>query len=98
MAETLTLSNPGHLLPTMRGKVSGVVGHNAAATTWTIQCSVCFTCATGPLILAVNWCDFTADVNDHGYPTGAPLPYRRCDDCRKARKHPEPGLFDLKEA
>lgn len=24
--------------------------------------------------------------------------HRRCDDCRKAGKHPEPGLFDLKEA
>ena len=98
MGDVLTFSNPGHLLPTLRGKVSGVVGHTPPKT-WTVQCAVCFTCATGPLIFAVNWANFTPEWHGASEPSsGAPLRYRRCVDCQKARKHPEPTLFDLKEA
>lgn len=92
---SLTFTYPGRLLPTMPGKVSGIVDH-APPRTWTVQCSVCFTCATGHLIFAVNWANFAPHWHSATEPNhGAPLPYRRCIDCQKAGKHPEPTLFDL---
>jgi hypothetical protein len=86
---TLMFANPGHLLPTLPGKVTGVVAHESPKT-WTVQCQVCFRTGTGHLIFAVNWANFTPDEGHRGT-TG----YRRCIDCQRAGRHradqPEQG-------
>ena len=79
---TLAFDSPGHLLPTLAGRVSGVVGHHLRD--WTVQCQVCQGTATGHLIFVVNWANFTPDEGHRGTTR-----YRRCIDCRKAGKHPE---------
>lgn len=48
----------------------------------TVQCSVCHRTATAYFVIALNAINFAAD--DYGTE-----PYRRCDDCRDARLHPE---------
>lgn len=86
-AELLTFSDPGRPLPTLEGKVSGVVGWQTGATGKSIasvQCSTCHRVAAGPTIFAVQWALFKKDKGEPGI-----HPYRRCQECRDARRHPE---------
>lgn len=84
----LEFANPGHILPTLEGKVTGIVGYEEGAgprgrPLCTTQCAVCFTTATGATFSAVQHIKFTPDEEFH-----AALKYRRCRECRAQKKHP----------
>ena len=84
--QLLTLTDPGHALPKLEGKVSGVVGwqtDDKGKSIASVQCSTCHQVAAGPTIFAVQWALFTKDAGEPGI-----HPYRRCQDCRDARRHP----------
>lgn len=84
----LTFAHPSCILPTMEGRVSGIVDRPTECT-WTAQCAVCFATATGALILVVNWANFAAHRYHAVKPAHCgPLLYRRCTDCQRAEKHP----------
>lgn len=60
----LRIDEPGRVLPTLPGKVSGVVAigvDERGKTITTVQCATCLRTATGITILAVNWADFGGD-------------------------------------
>ena len=83
----LTFSDPGRPLPKLEGKVSGVVGWQTDATGKSIasvQCSTCYRVAAGRTLFAVQWALFKKDEGEPGI-----HPYRRCQECRDARRHPE---------
>ncbi len=77
--------HPGPL-PTIAGKVSGIIDvqprPGRRGSIFTVQCSVCYRTVTDLGILAVGKIHFGRDdgVGTH--------PYRRCDQCRAARRHP----------
>ncbi|OCH81773.1 hypothetical protein [Gordonia sp. UCD-TK1] len=86
-ATPLAFHNPGRPLPALEGKVSGVVGwqtDDKGKSIASVQCSTCHQVAAGPTIFAVQWALFKKDKGEPGI-----HPYRRCQDCRDARRHPE---------
>lgn len=83
MSSRLTFGNPGRLLPDVPGCTSGVVAQDGAVCT--VQCAVCFGTVTGKAIFATGHITFAPD---DGAPR-QPLAYRRCRDCRAAKRHPE---------
>lgn len=86
-AELLAFSDPGRPLPKLEGKVSGVVGWETSEVgrpVVSVQCSTCNRVATGPTLFAVQWALFKKDAGEPGI-----HPYRRCQECRDARQHPE---------
>ena len=88
MSRALIWEPQGGLLPTAQGKSPGIISakRDTGGLLLTIQCSSCWTTVTGYGILAVRAIDFSADPGVSGY-----LPYRRCQQCREARKHPNEG-------
>lgn len=74
-------------LPTLPGKVEGIVASwdatPDARARVTVQCSACHRTHTDVVFWAVKACDFSADPGETGWHK-----YRRCDDCRNARRHP----------
>lgn len=75
-------------LPTLPGMAPGIVESwdrtPAEKPRATVQCSACYRTLTDELFWAVKACNFATDDGE----TGAHK-YRRCDDCRTARKHPQ---------
>lgn len=75
-------------LPTLPGMMSGIVESWDRTPTQkpriTVQCSVCHRTRTDDVFWAVKACDFSADPGETGWHK-----YRRCDDCRGARRHPK---------
>ena len=98
----VTVVSHTRVYPTVPGCVTGVVhvGETDPRTRQaphTVQCSVCLRTATGasaaaPIIHA-GW-NFTPDEGERGA-----TDYRRCPDCRAARRHPAEQLdmLDLLE-
>lgn len=88
MSRALIWEPQGGLLPTAPGKAPGIISakRDAGGLLLTIQCSACWTTVTGYGILAVRAIDFSPDPGVPGW-----LPYRRCAQCREARKHPNEG-------
>lgn len=80
----LTFTSCDEILPTMPGKVSGVIEHDPHAHWVKVQCAVCRVLISGSTILAVGQCKFWPDAGTPGHTT-----YRRCRDCRDDRLHPE---------
>lgn len=80
-------AQPGPL-PTLPGKASGVVESWDATSDdrarITVQCSACYRTHTDVVFWAVKACNFAADPGETGWHK-----YRRCDDCRNARRHPK---------
>ena len=85
MSRTLIWERQGGLLPTAPGKAPGIISakRDTGGLLLTIQCSACWATVTGYGILAVRAIDFSPDPGASGH-----LPYRRCEQCREARKHP----------
>jgi hypothetical protein len=90
MSSAVTIANPGRPLPTMEGKVSGIIAHDRPNAT--VQCSVCHRTATGKTFFAVKWADFANDDRDDWDHPKPALPYRRCEDCRSRKLHPQLSL------
>lgn len=88
----LTFESHDRILPTMEGKTVGVIWHKYPHAT--TQCSVCFKTATGRTQLAVKHIMFDGDEGVFG--EDRILKYRRCRDCRDARRHPAPAAEEEK--
>lgn len=83
MSSELQFDYPETELPTMEGKSPGVIWHEKPNVT--VQCAVCFKTATGRTQAAVKHIMFDGDRNEYGQ--SAVLKYRRCRDCKAARRH-----------
>lgn len=75
-------------LPTLPGKAPGIVESWDRTPTSkpraTVQCAACHRTYTAELFWAVKAINFATDEGHSGWHK-----YRRCDDCRTARRHPE---------
>lgn len=73
--------------PTMPGKATDVVHMDGRQIT--VQCAVCLRTATGHtpwwVIVVHHW----NHAPDKGTALGAATPYKRCPDCRDAKRHPQ---------
>ena len=75
-------------LPTAEGMATGVVASwdatEATRARIKVQCSTCHRTRIDDVFWAVKSCTFAADPGATGWHK-----YRRCDDCRNARRHPK---------
>lgn len=91
---TATWQNHDELLPTLPGKVSGVISleprQGRSGSILTLQCAACLRTVTDIAILAVNQINFAAGYELSGglMSVNGTVPYRRCLDCRTADRHP----------
>lgn len=87
---TGTWGTPGELLPSLPGKAPGIVGMDFSTTpaTVTTQCAVCLRTYTDMTILALRQISHEGDSID-GMLSAPSTRYRRCSDCRIAKRHPE---------
>lgn len=81
--------------PTAPGCAAGIVEHVDRGRT-TVQCAVCLRTATGrrvadPVVHA-GWNHTSDDYDALRGPLSQPTPYKRCPDCRAARRHPAEQL------
>lgn len=89
----VTIRSHTQAYPTAPGCVSGIVEHVARGGRTTVQCAVCLRTATGhrvadPIIHA-GWNHTSDDYDTLRGPLSQPTPYKRCPDCRAARRHPQ---------
>lgn len=93
MTLEITRTPHTHKLPTIPGKAAGITRWDE--TSVTLQCAACLDTLTGTwepgetgtrgvFVLTSGW-NFAPDSD-----TGRHVPYRRCPECRKNHKHPEP--------
>ena len=90
---TEAIDQPGRLLPTLPGKVRGIVGMDASGrrTAWDIQCERCFTVERVTLLVLMR-----TKFHPRSTPSSNPrlcLPCRievyadcYCDNCKSDRK------------
>lgn len=85
----LTIRSHEAPLPTLPGKVEGIVGTWGRVTT--VQCAACLRTATGstPAQVVRTWNHAPSEGESR-----EPTPYKRCPDCRAAGLHPEQTPFD----
>lgn len=88
----VTVASHTRAYPTVPGCTSGIVEHVNGGRT-TVQCAVCLRTATGHRVQApivhAGWNHTGDDYDPYWGPQNPPTPYKRCPDCRDARKHPE---------
>lgn len=87
---------PGHALPTLEGRITGVIAINADPDKphrrlLTVQCSTCHAAYTDHQIFAVKAINF-ARTRKGGYAFGSE-PFRRCSTCRDAGLEPDNAAF-----
>lgn len=88
---TGTWGTPGELLPTLPGKAPGIVGMDFSTTpaTVTAQCAVCLRTYTDMSVLALRQINHEGDLIAEPFMYGPSTKYRRCSDCRSAKRHLE---------
>ncbi|MFC0673519.1 hypothetical protein [Brachybacterium hainanense] len=93
---TVTVVSHTQAYPTVPGCTSGIVEYSEGRAT--VQCAVCLRTATGrrvhdPIVHA-HWDHAGDDYDVLTGPRNPHTPYKRCPDCKAARRHP-PEQLDL---